>query len=273
MSVPLQLCRFYQSLFRNGHPDEGRLVELHRGGHTSAFLREYFQHEYQKGLELVARFERWSQNWGGMKALDFGCGGGGLTYRMAARFRDVWGLDLEADKLAFAEQQADALGIGNAHFACYDGTRLPFDDAAFDCLFCIDVMEHLPGPAHFVAEFARVLRPGGLLFISFGPPWRHAHGKHMWAMLPGWWTHLLFPRATVMELSGFPRQTTWEELGMHRLTVGTFEKVMRSSPFEALHQEHRLKKALRPLARVPVLREFFIAEVVAVYRKPAAVPS
>lgn len=273
MGVLARACRFYQSLFRNSHPEEGRLVELHQGGRMEAFLQEYFQHEYRKGKEFVARFDPWSASWGAMKALDFGCGGGGLTCQIAARFCEAWGLDLDSQKLNYGEKQAAALGLHNVHFVCYDGRQLPFDNATFDCVFCIDVVEHLPEPGRFLAEFQRVLRPGGLLFISFGPPWRHAHGKHMWAKLPGWWTHLLFPRSVVMEVSGFPRQTTWEELGIHRLTVGKFEKAMRSCAFETLRVEYRINMLVYPLKWIPVAREFFIAEVVGAYRKPEAAPA
>jgi glycosyltransferase involved in cell wall biosynthesis len=52
------------------------------------------------------------------------------------------------------------------------------------------------------------------LLLSFGPPWFHPHGKHMWSRLPGYWTHLLFPRSVVMEVRGYPTQTTWEDIGL-----------------------------------------------------------
>ena len=98
----------------------------------------------------------------------------------------------------------------NVHFECYDGRSLPFEDASFDCIFYVNIVEHLPTPEFFIEEFERVLRPGGQLLLSFGPPWRHPHGKHMWSKLPGWWTHLLFPRSVVMEVRGFDPKTKWE---------------------------------------------------------------
>lgn len=44
-----------------------------------------------------------------------------------------------------------------------DAQRLPFRDAAFDGCLAVNVLEHLPDPARFVAEAARVLAPGGRL--------------------------------------------------------------------------------------------------------------
>lgn len=43
---------------------------------------------------------------------------------------------------------------------------LPWADASFDVIVCLETLEHLPGPRHTLREFARVLRPGGRLVIS-----------------------------------------------------------------------------------------------------------
>ena len=262
------LCRRYQSLFRHGHPEEARLVELASTGRTAEFLTEYFAHEYRKGAEAVARFSKLSPAPLG-RTLDFGCGGGGLTYRIAEVASEAVGIDLEREKIEFAESQRDRLGRPNVRFIRYDGgIPLPLDDASFDTVFCVDVVEHLPTPELFVAEFFRVLKPGGRLLLSFGPPWCHAHGKHLWAKFPGWWTHLLFPRRVVMRVGGYPENATWEELGMHRLTVGKFRRIMRGSGFRRVYFEEKIKRLLAPLKLIPFVRELFIAEVVGVYRKP-----
>jgi ubiquinone/menaquinone biosynthesis C-methylase UbiE len=266
--LSVRLCRFYQSLFPNGNPEEDRLVKLHQSGMMEQFYQEYFRHELEKGTKSLERFVQHSKDWNGCIVLDFGCGGGGLTFQLAKRFQEAWGIDLEPDKLAFAEHEADRLGYRNVHFRCYDGKCLPFDDSSFDCVYCVDVIEHLPTPAFFVKEFFRVLRPGGELLLSFGPPWRHPHGKHMWSMLPGWWTHLLFPRTVVMEVRGYDPKTTWEDIGLHRLTVSAFESIMNRSGFEKTYADYGIKRIVRPLKAIPFVREFFIGEVIAVFKRP-----
>jgi SAM-dependent methyltransferase len=47
-----------------------------------------------------------------------------------------------------------------------DGARLPFADATFDNVVCLEVLEHVPDPAVIIAEIARVLRPGGQAWLS-----------------------------------------------------------------------------------------------------------
>jgi ubiquinone/menaquinone biosynthesis C-methylase UbiE len=267
MSALDWLCRRYQSLFRHGHPEEARLVELHSTGQTDLFLREYFDHEYRKGADVVARFAALARGWVGGRALDFGCGAGGLTYQIARSCPETVGIDLEEYKLRFAREQRDRLGAASPRFVCYDGAKLPFADESFDCLFCVDVIEHLPTPDYFVSEFRRVLAPGGLLLLSFGPPWYHAHGKHMWAKVPGWWTHLLFPRRVVMRAGGIPPDTTYEQIGLHRLSVSKFRRIMDQSGFTCLYLDERIHRLARPMKLLPGLRELFIGEVVGVYRK------
>jgi ubiquinone/menaquinone biosynthesis C-methylase UbiE len=265
----VNVCRLYQSLFPKGNPEEEQLVKLHSTGQMDLFRDTYFRHELEKGLLALERFRDFSTDWENQSVLDFGCGGGGLTCQLASRFREAWGLDLDRTKLAFAESEAARLGCGNAHFLSYDGGRLPFSDSSFDCVFCVDVVEHLPTPDYYISECLRVLQPGGHLLLSFGPPWRHPHGKHMWSKLPGWWTHLLFPRSVVMEVRGYDPSTTWETIGLHRLTVAAFDSIMRRSGFEQVHVEYRINGCIRPLKSIPFIREFFIGEVVAVFRKPS----
>jgi SAM-dependent methyltransferase len=51
----------------------------------------------------------------------------------------------------------------------YPGGRFPFDDASFACVMTSEVLEHVPDPAAFAAELARVLAPGGRLILTV--PW------------------------------------------------------------------------------------------------------
>lgn len=52
-------------------------------------------------------------------------------------------------------------------FRVADLTRLPYADQTFDVVYCVSVLEHIPGREAVMAEFARVLKPGGKLVVSF----------------------------------------------------------------------------------------------------------
>ena len=48
----------------------------------------------------------------------------------------------------------------------YDGKTLPFASGNFDALLCNQVLEHVPDDEAFIAELARVVKPGGLLVVT-----------------------------------------------------------------------------------------------------------
>jgi SAM-dependent methyltransferase len=60
----------------------------------------------------------------------------------------------------------------------YDGGRMPFGDASFDCALCVEVLEHAEDPQLLLAEIGRVLKPQGRLLLSV--PWsaRQHHLPH-----------------------------------------------------------------------------------------------
>jgi SAM-dependent methyltransferase len=54
-------------------------------------------------------------------------------------------------------------------FFCASATALPFHDNSFEAVWSIHVLEHVPDPEPALREMRRVLKPGGLLFLS--PAW------------------------------------------------------------------------------------------------------
>ena len=99
------------------------------------------------------------------RALDFGCGVGRLTRALAPHFRHCHGVDVSAPMIV-------AAGKLNAEFSnCqfvlngHPDLRI-FPDGHFDLIYSVLVLQHLPtraAIAAYVADFARVLAPGGLL--------------------------------------------------------------------------------------------------------------
>lgn len=47
-----------------------------------------------------------------------------------------------------------------------DAAHLPFDDGVFDAVICLEVLEHVRAPQLVLDEIARVLRPGGVVWLS-----------------------------------------------------------------------------------------------------------
>jgi SAM-dependent methyltransferase len=111
---------------------------------------------------LVELAERELGDPGSVHALDVGCGTGETDTFLAGRLGRLEGVDVAESVL----ETARARNPGVA-YRSYDGERLPYDDGAFDLVFTICVVHHVPPPRwqSFVAELARVVRPGGVLTI------------------------------------------------------------------------------------------------------------
>ncbi|MEM7261074.1 MAG: bifunctional 2-polyprenyl-6-hydroxyphenol methylase/3-demethylubiquinol 3-O-methyltransferase UbiG [Planctomycetota bacterium] len=101
----------------------------------------------------------------GREILDLGCGGGLLSEAIAERGGRVTGVDQSHPSLETATRHAAESGHANRYVRA-DVRQLPFGDRSFDGVLLADVLEHV-APAHScMAEAARVLKPGGWLYVN-----------------------------------------------------------------------------------------------------------
>ncbi|HKG39586.1 MAG TPA: class I SAM-dependent methyltransferase [Conexibacter sp.] len=103
--------------------------------------------------------------------LDVGCGEGVLTHQWAQQLgeRRIVGIDLDDEKLK-AEWQTRQRP--NLEYRTMLAENMPFADNEFDAACAIEVLEHVPDPAHTVAEMARVARRHLLVSVPREPLWR-----------------------------------------------------------------------------------------------------
>ncbi|WP_127933180.1 class I SAM-dependent methyltransferase [Nonomuraea polychroma] len=94
-------------------------------------------------------------------ALDAACGTGRLAAYLAGRGHRVLGVDSSPDMLARARER-----VPQGEFHLGDLNRLPLPDDAVDLVVCSLALTHVPALDPVLAEFARVLRPGGQVVIS-----------------------------------------------------------------------------------------------------------
>lgn len=107
----------------------------------------------------------------GDRVLDVGCGGGAFLARVLASGAAAAGLDHSPDMRATTrELNAEALAAGRLEVAEGDAAQLPFPDAAFTHVFCLNAFFFFPEPGAAVREMARVVRPGGAVAILTTPP-------------------------------------------------------------------------------------------------------
>ena len=110
-----------------------------------------------------------AQDVAGLRVLDVGCG------------------DRPYEKLLHGAAEIVGFDVpGNPHADLHGSIdALPVEDASFDVVLCLQVLEHVPDPAAAVRELRRVVRPGGRVLLStHGIYPFHPNPDDLWR-----WTH------------------------------------------------------------------------------------
>ncbi|HEX6108280.1 MAG TPA: class I SAM-dependent methyltransferase [Ktedonobacteraceae bacterium] len=119
------------------------------------------------------------------RLLDLGCGTGRHMLYFGARGFDMYGIDSAATGLTSTQHRLEEAGL-TAHLVQRDiFAALPFADAFFDAIISVQVIHHarLDQIAVLVDEMARILKAGGLLFVTV--PHLQNQGTHFQQIEPG----------------------------------------------------------------------------------------
>lgn len=117
-----------------------------------------FPLEYFGSFQNVLVEKRVQSGW---KTLEIGCSAGYYSQRLVARGLRVFGMDLNAPLIAEA-----ARTCGQGNFCAAEASHLPFATGSFDAVVMLEVLEHVGEESPVLDEIQRVLKRGGLLFLS-----------------------------------------------------------------------------------------------------------
>jgi dolichol-phosphate mannosyltransferase len=140
-----------------------------RAHDSRIFLQRYWQRSrFRHVMDLIA---------GEGRVLDIGCGSSRIIGNLPER---SVGVDVLQRKLRYARRF-------NRPLVRASGFALPFADAAFPCVLCSQVIEHVPKDSPILDELCRVLKPGGRLVL--GTPdyanWQWVYIEKLYGMVPG----------------------------------------------------------------------------------------
>lgn len=206
-----QLQRTWDEL---GHADPMWAILTDPRKRGNRWDRESF---FETGRQDIGQLFEWIEEMDALpargRALDFGCGVGRLTQALAARFDEIVGVDIaprmieparefntRGDRCAYVLNDRDDLGV--------------FGDASFDFVYTVITLQHMEPrfSKRYLAEFVRILRPGGLLIFQLpdrpdeSVGWIRATAP---AIVRRAWRRLkrAAGRQGLMEMHGIPRET------------------------------------------------------------------
>lgn len=281
MGISVSLCKTLNSIFP---------LPVHPFNLQNQGVKTYAQWQYEKGedtlkfyLDKVTKEEMFNNK----KVLDIGCGAGGKTLFYASQgVEKVWGIEV----VKHYEDEANALakekGLEDKfEFVLGDAANIPFDDDFFDTIIMNDAMEHVDEPLAVLKECHRVLRPGGRLYVNF-PPYYHPFGAHLSDVIGFPWVHLFFSDETLIQVykdlvkdlpdgeSRINFRISEDDKGkeyfsyINEMTIKRFNKILENTDYNIMYyNEVPLRNFLKPLSRMPVLKEGFVRMVVGILEK------
>lgn len=102
----------------------------------------------------------------GKKVVDVGCGGGILSEGLAQRGAYVTGIDMGEAPLSVARLHGLESGVEVDYRQMTVESLAEEEAGSYDVVTCLEMLEHVPDPASVIASCARLLKPGGDLFLS-----------------------------------------------------------------------------------------------------------
>jgi 2-polyprenyl-3-methyl-5-hydroxy-6-metoxy-1,4-benzoquinol methylase len=218
----------------------------------------------------------------GKVVLDFGCGEGKEAIAAALHgAKKVYGIDIRDTSLRIARESSSAVSMGDTCVflnGISQAGEVQKIAGTVQVAYSLDSFEHLANPQQILATIAALLEDGGELYISFGPPWKHPFGCHMFFLHPIPWMHFIFQERTVMAVRSMYRQggaQCYEDVegGLNKMTIQRFERLTNQSGFKIENLHLAPIKGLHFLVRNRVAREYFTSVVQCVMKKTKPSPA
>ena len=218
------------------------------------------QKKLKRTRQFLAEFARWGGRIEGARVLDVGCGDG-INCLLTALWpvRSVVGIDMELPLLEAVERRElvrrltsqvcrEAQLTGDldeileqlpVRLLKMDATAMAFDDDSYDLLISRSAIEHIVPVEKAFEEMARVVRPGGLIYLSTDP-YFSPRGCHKTGVVDIPWAHASL---SLEEYRRFVTESEGEDRALRRCrrletinpyTIREWREKIEACPFEIL---------------------------------------
>lgn len=179
----------------------------------------------------------------GMRVLDLGCGHGQLGKAFEKLGCDV----------TYSDTHYSLRDHGRERFILFEVGKSRIEDLGqYDLVLFSNVLEHIPDPKGFIESLQAILRPGGVLFLSW-TPWLSPWGGHDFSPL-----HYLGPNlgARIFDWFRPGRRQHFPYAGLWPTYVGQVLRWVRGAGLEIKAAAPRYATEHAWIVRIPWLREF-----------------
>ncbi|MEW9855142.1 class I SAM-dependent methyltransferase [Novosphingobium sp. M1R2S20] len=240
----------------------------------------YFEYQHDSVREFWRRIPT-APDLRGKKILELGCGHGTLSVGMAqAGAAEVWGFDLDDERISFAERHVPAQFPEYAsavHFRCEDicDYLSPQTEGTIDIIVSKDTFEHIIPLNETVEAMRRLLKPGGYAVIGTSPLYYSPFGDHGWYLGPGKPWSTLIPEPILFKLAGKragrPIRSA-HDMGLNKMTPADFRRAFPATDWRTKAIDYNQgggmgMKAFRVLRRIGPLEPIFTTSIYTVMER------
>ena len=266
--------------------DELNKAAAHRDDFTIDDARNYLRRvrtEYFSGRFLVDK---------NLSYLDIGCGQGRLSIGLAAAgVSDVTGIDISNRMIVEASNLAEILLPDHSKPKFYTGDIHEWQHKKqYDVIITLGAMEHIHDPRDFLHQVRNLMRPDGIMFVSF-EPFHSPVGDHISNPKQGFfriripWCGVLFSEDALLRLRTecfrpTDPATRYQDIvgGLNLMRFSEYKKWLHEAGLDVVYhyinpqiKHQRRYKPLYPISRaltsIPVIQDFFSVVIYSVIRR------
>jgi 2-polyprenyl-3-methyl-5-hydroxy-6-metoxy-1,4-benzoquinol methylase len=228
--------------------------------YSQASDREESLQRFNSLSEIVKRYL--SRRSGELEVADIGCGAGTQSLLWASKGHHVHALDVSEKLIELAKERSKRCGAV-IDFRVGSASAVPWSSASMDVCFVPELLEHVVRWRECLDEFARILRPGGVLLITTTNklcPKQQEFELPLYSWYPGFLKrhYVEVARTTRPEIAGYATYPAVNWFTFYGLRKELRSRGLRSlDRFDVidLSQKSRMKSSVVHLIRaVPILR-------------------
>lgn len=161
-----------------------------------ARVKARLEEEKNFARPMIEKIENWlDYSFSKKRVLVVGAGTGAECVELARRGAKVWGIEPNLAGVEILRAKARLHGLNKNAFRRGVAEELPYEDSAFDFVYCYTVIEHVKDIEESIDEMIRVCKTGGWVFIQTGDyrfPYEWHYKKPRIPFSPKWLTYLHF---------------------------------------------------------------------------------
>lgn len=188
----------------------------------------------------------------GMKCMEVGAGDAAVAAALQQTGVEVLAVDMQRDVFDESPEYAH-IDFLEADAAQLDGV----EDDRFDLVYSFDSLEHMSDPEGALREALRVTRPGGLVYLRFGPLYYAPDGKHLGDRLGIPYAAVLFDDSTIDEHMLAQGRDAINHDYCNGLPLNTYRELLRAGTMGSKRIFYYEHQDLSAISLIPRFAEVF----------------